>query len=205
MVVHALDERGNLLGVANLPCQRAQRRRGSGTRHPAQQRLQEEGFVGRAPSPRAGQAQHIAPPPDASVRPAVRGGVQPRTRRAGRRRRRTPRHTPAARRDRCASASTRHAGLQIAAAEPQTGRALFPRRARDLQRLAVGRGRRGGIVLLKLARFAFTLPAHERRCGRRSRAAVLPRRDHAVLHHAERRRRWESPAGGVCPTPRSGG
>jgi hypothetical protein len=58
MVVHPLNESGNLLGVANLPCQRAQRRRRSGTCHPAQQRLQEEGFVGRVPSPRARQAQH---------------------------------------------------------------------------------------------------------------------------------------------------
>ena len=75
-------------------------------------------------------------------------------------------------------------GLQITAAEPQASRAPFPRRARDVQRVAVGRGSRVSIVLPKLARFAFTLRARELRAEtRRSRAAVLPRQDHAVLRH----------------------
>ena len=77
----------------------------------------------------------------------------------------------------------RQAGLQMNAAKPSTSRALFPRRARGLERVTVGSCRRGRIAPLHLLRFAFTLPALEHGRRRRHRAIVLPRRDHAVVHH----------------------
>ena len=183
MVVHVLDEGGDLLDVANLHCQCAQRLRGSRTRNPAQQRLQEERFVGRAPLRRAGPAQHIVRRRTASFRSPAREEAFRRVQ--GKRDAVGVGHiaTLLQRGAIGALGLHCHSGLQITAAKPQAGGAPFPRRARDVQRVAVGRGRRGGVVLPELARFAFALRAHELRRGRRGRAAVFPRQDHAVLHH----------------------
>ena len=207
MVVHVLDEGGNLLDAANLHCQCAQRLRGSRTRNPAQQRLQEERFVGRAPLRRAGPAQHIVRhrtvvvPGIRSHSARSRGGVPPRTRPAGCRRCRTHRHTPATRRDRCSrpplsfrpsdncgqARGGRSTVPTVSARCPaRGGRMRQPRRRRAAEIHA---------IRLHVAR-ARTPLWEAGPCGR------LPMARPCGPAPWERRRQWESPVEGACPTRR---
>ena len=109
-------------------------------------------------------------PPDRSLRPrATRRSAAYRASGTPSASSREPHSCNAARSLR--SASVAHPGLQVTAAKPARARHILPRRASDLQCVAVGRGGCGWIAVLELSRFAFALRARELRRRARKRGA----------------------------------